>query len=250
MHILALHGFTGRGSDFHPLSKVCGSDWHCPDLPGHGLDPKLDCTPEATVALINQTLSSLHSPITASPDIILGYSMGARAALLHATQHPEAWKALILISPNPGIEEARSRAARRQADEALAKIIENGGVPNFLDCWQETPLIRAQKNLPADIRESMQSSRLEHTTAGLASSLRQFGQGSLPNLWEQLHKLRMPVCVISGKLDTKYSRIADRIKAEIGDECRHISIANTSHAPHFEASAIFARHLQEFMSEL
>lgn len=243
MPIIALHGFTGRGTDFAPLAQLVGGDWHCPDLPGHGPAPELNCSPEATVASINL---GLHTTC----NILLGYSMGARAALLHATQHPNTWQALVLISPNPGIDNENERVTRREADESLARSIENNGVAAFLDDWQETPLIRAQKDLPYDVRAAMQRSRLEHTTAGLANSLRHFGQGSTPNLWPELNKLTMPVCVITGEKDAKYSRIAERIQNKLSENCQHFSIQNTSHAPHLEAGQTFANIITKFLAKI
>lgn len=245
MPILALHGFTGRGSDFRPLAQACGGDWHCPDLPGHGPNPQLDCSPEMTVACINQALSTLHSP----PKILLGYSMGARAALLHASQHPEAWQALILISPNPGIEDEAMRADRREADNALAKRIKDHGTPSFLEFWQETPLIRAQKNSPTELRSAMQKSRLEHTSDGLANSLRQFGQGTTPNLWPKMKTLSMPICIITGELDKKYTQIGERITEECTTSSLRV-LPNLSHAPQIEAPERVASIIQESLVNL
>lgn len=249
MRILALHGFTGRGSDFAPLSQLCGGIWHCPDLPGHGSNPRLDCSPESTIDFINQRLLLPDSPRSTQTNILLGYSMGARAAMLQAIQHPSTWQALVLISPNPGIENEKERITRREADENLARSIEKNGVATFLDGWQETPLIRAQKDLPDDVRAAMQRSRLEHTTVGLANSLRQFGQGSITNLWPKLNKLAMPVCVITGEKDAKYSRIAERIQHKLGDNCQHFSIHNASHAPHLEEAQIFAPIITKFLAK-
>src|SRR6056297_509909 len=113
--IFALHGFTGVGSDFAPFAKLFdATTWHCPNLPGHGPSPQLDCKPEATLDFIQSQVSDLRfqpsapqfqvSALSPQPSALLGYSMGARAALLHAMQFPKQWNALILISPSPGIE--------------------------------------------------------------------------------------------------------------------------------------------------
>ncbi len=246
MQILALHGFTGRGSDFHGLAQTLGGEWHCPDLPGHGPKPQLDCSPKSTL----QFLDNQHIGINAPSNILVGYSMGARAALLYATQKPDSCRALILISPNPGIEDASQRTARREADDMLAQSIESDSIPTFLHRWQETPLIRAQKKLPKDTLIAMQNSRMQHTKKGLANSLRQFGQGSVPNLWPKLDKLKMPVCVITGELDEKYSEIGRRMKDELQESCQHIKMPSLSHAPHFEAREDFCAIVANFLSEI
>ena len=244
MQILALHGFTGSGSDFSTLSQSCGGDWHCPDLPGHGPDPMLDCSPQATLDFINDQLSTLNS----QPSVLMGYSMGARAALLHAIHDPKNWAGLILISPNPGIEDDSARTQRRLSDADLADRIEREGVPAFLDYWQKTPMIRSQQNnIPTGLLESMQRKRLEHQAAGLANSLRQFGQGNMPNLWPELPKLNMPVCILTGEQDEKYTQIANRMIAIQGE---HTVIPNVGHMPHLENLEYSAIAINRFLEQI
>ena len=127
------------------FAELIGGEWHCPDLPGHGPDPQLDCTPVATVEFLERELTTIYSPLPTPKNILLGYSLGARAALQHAVAYPEVWDALILISPNPGIEDPAERAARRSADEVLAQRIERHGALAFIEFWKETQMIRSQK---------------------------------------------------------------------------------------------------------
>ncbi|MGZ0709445.1 alpha/beta fold hydrolase [Coraliomargarita sp. W4R53] len=251
MQILALHGFTGCGSDFAPCAELVGGQWHCPDLPGHCDHLKLDCSPQATVDYIQQQLPTCHSSRPTPQRILLGYSMGARAALQHATQYPAAWEALILISANPGIETEAERAQRRSADAKLADSIQVKGVPEFLEFWQQTPLIRNQQKIPDDWRKTMQSHRLKHTARGLANSLWQFGQGSCPNLWPQISKLKMPVCLITGERDSKYTNIAKRMLPELRSPLStHAEIKDASHMPHLEAAEASAKVMKRFLNSL
>jgi 2-succinyl-6-hydroxy-2,4-cyclohexadiene-1-carboxylate synthase len=246
INILALHGFTGCGGDFTGFSGLLGNAeaWHCPDLPGHGSAADLDSCPESTLAWVQST--------SGPSNVLLGYSMGARAALLHATRFPEKWRALILISANPGIESAAERAARREADERLAARIEQEGTQTFLDYWQETPLIQSQKRIRPDWRTKMQANRLQQSPKGLANSLRQFGQGSCPNLWPEMKNLKMPVLLISGSEDQKYSLIAERICKDLklaGNQAvEHAIIEGASHMPHLERPALSSKEIDQFLS--
>jgi 2-succinyl-6-hydroxy-2,4-cyclohexadiene-1-carboxylate synthase len=248
MSILALHGFTGCGADFAPLAQQVGGKWHCPELPGHGPKPQLDCSPRATLDCINQELTHHHLAVT-TQKILLGYSMGARAALLHATQHPEAWDALILISGNPGIEDETDRANRRIADTELADSIERLGMQAFLEFWQETPLIRSQKKIPADLRVSMQANRLKNTSLGLAKSLSQFGQGTTANLWPKLGKLTLPALLITGERDKKYTNIAHRMRTVL-PHASHVTILDASHMPHLEQTDQMIEAMHPFLADL
>ncbi len=245
MSILALHGFTGCGADFAPLAERCGGDWKCPNLPGHGSDPQMDCSPDAMVDFIDMQHSRLNVQHT-TPSTLLGYSMGARAALLHAIRNPNVWDALILISPNPGIEDKSERALRHEADSILAERIEHEGVEAFLDYWQNTPLIRSQQNAQATTREAMYVNRRQHKAGGLTNSLRQFGQGSFPNLWPDLKKLHLPTLLITGDADEKYTAIAQRMNCQL-PKAIHQRINNSGHAPHLEKTEEFTQVLLCFL---
>jgi len=247
MFTLALHGFTGCGADFAPLAQTIGGEWHCPELPGHGSESKLDCSPKGTVNYINRLLIN-HQQAATTQKILLGYSMGARAALLHATHHPDVWDAVILISANPGIENEINRSNRRIADAKLADSIERLGMKAFLEFWQETPLIRSQKDIPTDQQALMQANRLKNTSAGLAKSLRQFGQGSAPNLWPKIGKLIMPTLLITGEKDTKYTSIAQRMQ-KVLPSASHVAILDTSHMPHLEQSDPVKKVIQTFLAK-
>ncbi|MFP4157367.1 MAG: alpha/beta fold hydrolase [Opitutales bacterium] len=250
MHILALHGFTGVGSDFAPFAKLCDvAQWHGPNLPGHGPNPQLNCAPEAVLDWIQSQASALPSKSPGAapePTILLGYSMGARAALLHAIRCPEQWDALILISPNPGIEDEQDRARRRAVDEKLARRIEQDGVPAFIEFWQNTPMIRTQKTIREDWREAMQAQRKQHTAAGLAASLRQFGQGQCPNLWPELKRLTRPTLLLCGREDHKYTALAERMVNQLPCAVSR-TIHQAGHMPQLENPAASAREINDFL---
>lgn len=173
--------------------------------------------------------------------------MGARAALQHACAYPNLWDALILISPNPGIETEEARAERRKVDDKLARRIETDGAASFIEFWQSTPMIRSQQRIRGEWRAAMQASRAQHTAAGLARSLRQFGQGSCSNLWPELSKLKMPVLLITGAEDIKYTRIAERMKTKLSI-CSVIDAAG--HMPHLEQPEATAAAVDEFVARL
>lgn len=240
--VLALHGFTGCGEDFARFSPLCHTvdAWHCPNLPGHGAKPQLDCSPAATLSFTDEE--------SAGSNILLGYSMGARAALQHATEYPNRWDALVLISPNPGIEDEKQRNERRNTDEKLAARIENDGVATFIEFWQNTPMIRSQKKIRPDWRAQMQENRALHTAEGLSSSLRQFGQGNCPNLWPELQKLSIPVLLIVGAEDLKYSQIAGRMMDSLSCAVCEI-IDEVGHMPHLEDPEICADIIDDFLRE-
>ena len=245
MQILALHGFTGSGADFELFAPLIEEKWHCPDLPGHGDSQNQDCSPEATQSLIQQKYEGLPR----GRKVIVGYSMGARAALNHAILNPQQWDGMILISANPGIENEPERLARRRSDEKLAQRIESDGIDQFLEFWQQQPLMLSQQKIRSDWLTVMLANRRTNSTQGLAHSLRSFGQGSCPNRWPQLQQLKMPVLCLTGEFDAKYRRINERIIKQI-PRAEHSVIRDVGHMPHLENPSICAPTINRFLKTL
>ena len=204
---------------------------------------------DVAATFLSPDLESDKSVASKTPKIVLGYSMGARAALLHAIANLKHWDALILISANPGIESAAERSARAASDTALAQRIISDGVPTFLEFWQQTPIIRSQQHIRADWQASMQQNRLQHTAAGLAKSVEQFGQAACPNLWPQLNKLQCPILLISGKHDLKYCTIAERMQRAL-PQAQWSKIPDAGHMPHLEAPEATAAAIRRFVHQL
>jgi 2-succinyl-6-hydroxy-2,4-cyclohexadiene-1-carboxylate synthase len=231
-----LHGFTGGGQDFEALEPHLPAGPHAaPDLVGHARPPAsvpddLSCyTMAACVADV-----AAHMEAAGEPQVVLGYSMGARVALSLTLARPELVRALILIGGTAGIEDAQEAAARRAADEALAARIERVGVARFLEEWAKTPIIATQARVAPAWRARMEARRAGLSARGLAHSLRGMGTGAMPSLWGALGQVRCPTLLITGGEDTKFCQIAARMAAQMAD-ARHVVIAGAGHAAHLEA---------------
>ena len=68
--------------------------------------------------------------------------MGARAAMQHVLTNTSAWDAVILISPQPGIQYKYERISRKERDTILENRILREGVSKFIEFWQQTDLIK------------------------------------------------------------------------------------------------------------
>ena len=242
MEILALHGFTGLGSDFAPFAELCSGNWTTPDLPGHGSSHYRDCDVDSTIAFIQQQSQYLYGNIR----ILIGYSMGSRAALNHAIHYPDAWDGLILISANPGIDKQEEKERRRIADNKLASRIETESIEAFLKYWHSLPIIASQQNIDPTWLASMNQARSNQTPKGLAASLRDFGQGVCPNLWPGLQMLRIPTLLLSGELDTKYTEIGKRLTASL-PHAEHCEISSAGHMPHLENPIESSQAINSFL---
>jgi 2-succinyl-6-hydroxy-2,4-cyclohexadiene-1-carboxylate synthase len=226
--LVLVHGFTQTATSWRPVVAHLTADLGpavdivAVDAPGHGTrcDVRADL-PTASAMLAEATGRATY----------VGYSMGGRLCLHVALASPSLVERLVLIGTTPGIEDERERAARRAADEELADEIERAGVPAFLRRWLAQPLFAGLAPSDADIE-----SRLANTAAGLASSLRLAGTGAQAPLWSRLGELTMPVLVIAGERDTKFTAIGQRMAASIGD-ATFAEIEGAGHAVHLERPA-------------
>ncbi|MBN2068216.1 MAG: alpha/beta fold hydrolase [Opitutales bacterium] len=243
--IIALHGFTGLGSDFALCAHAAhrAFSWVCPDLPGHGRHETRENYPEAFSSL----LEKLHETFPAAH--LLGYSMGARLLLVHSITKGMNSPSLTLISATGGIEGSIERRQRVENDAILAERLLSDGLHTFLEFWANTPLIQTQENIPAKWKQRMRQQRLmRHSPKNLATALRQFSPGVIPTVWEQLRQISAPTLLSYGEQDGKYANYAKRLHQLIPDAALS-AIPGSGHAPHLESPELFAKSLQNFIKK-
>jgi 2-succinyl-6-hydroxy-2,4-cyclohexadiene-1-carboxylate synthase len=225
MSAVVLHGFAGSATAllrFFPGAAA-------PELPGHGRSRDA----ASWEAAVDELVASLHGPA-----VLFGYSMGARLALALALRHPQRIERLILESGTAGIEDPAARAQRRNDDDALAQLIERGGMEKFVERWEQHPTLASLKPFAAQLRPE----RLAHRPQGLASALRHLGTGAQPSYWEDLRELQVPVLLVAGAQDEKFAAIARRMR-ELLPRAALKLVPDCGHAPHLERPAAFAEAL-------
>ncbi|HEX3459641.1 MAG TPA: alpha/beta fold hydrolase [Acidimicrobiales bacterium] len=246
--LVMAHGFTQTGNVWGKLDVLLAADYQVvrADLPGHGGSGRV----RANLPEGGRRLGALGGRAT-----YLGYSMGARVCLHLALDQPELVDALILVSGTAGIEDPGERAARRAADNRLADQLDPPGpqpidrpdldqarVDSFLRDWLDTPLLAG-----VPIEANGFAERRRNTGPGLASSLRLAGTGTQLPLWGQLAGLTMPVLVITGERDNKFTDIGRRMVGAIGDHATQVVVAGAGHSPHLEEPARVAKEIRAFL---
>ena len=175
--------------------------------------------------------------------IYVGYSMGGRLCLRLALDRPELVRGLVLVSASPGIADDRERAGRTEADEALADSIERDGVDAFLSRWLAQPMFAT---VPANAPGLSDRHRL--TAAYLAACLRVLGTGVMEPMWNDLPKLTMPLLLVTGTLDDKYTTIAGRMLERMHAGVEHVELEG-GHALPLEQPAVLGGLITAFATE-
>ncbi len=222
--IVAFHGFSLTGEQFSPAADLLHRTIVAPDLPGHGLSASRITELDFVLADLETLLAS-----PGGPRPLIGYSQGARLALLAAVEDSSEMSALILVSGTAGLRDLTARHARATDDLDLAERIETIGLDPFIDSWTSEG-ITSLSHLTEAYRTWDRSVRSENAAAGLASALRGYGQGAQPSVWGEIRGLRLPVLLITGSRDERYISINEEMAGLIPD-AEFTVISDAGHNP-------------------
>lgn len=207
---LCLHGFTGspgswaflREQGVHALTPALVGHAEPGDFPGV---TRFEDEVERLAALAPPG-EALH---------LVGYSLGARLALGLALRDPGRVQSLTLISGHPGLHDDAERSARRASDAEWIELLRGEGLPAFVDAWERLPLWSTQARLPEAVRSRKRAERLAHHGGELARSLVLTGLAEMPNYRERLARLDLPVRLLAGERDPKFSALAKQMAARL-----------------------------------
>ncbi len=245
--LVLLHGFTGSTETWESLVGMLeGTATIAVDLPGHGRSGAPRDPARYALDRFADDLAAVLDALQVDRTAVLGYSLGARAALHFAAAHPHRVAALVLESASPGIRDPAERAARMASDAALADTIERDGVPAFVDRWERLPLWASQASLPEATRARLHAQRVANGPDGLANSLRGAGAGTHPSVIERLAGHGRPTLLIVGALDTKYMALGHILAAAIPG-ARVAVVPDAGHAVHLEQPDVFADLVTDFL---
>jgi 2-succinyl-6-hydroxy-2,4-cyclohexadiene-1-carboxylate synthase len=246
--LVLLHGFTQGPGSWDPLVAELDPSYEivAVTLPGHGpagsASAQARLSFEAAAGAVADAVAEVAGP---EPATWMGYSLGGRLALRVALDRPELVDSLALLGATAGIEEADPRSARVEIDERLAAGLERKGVEQFVDGWLAQALFARLSRSDAGVEE-----RRKGTVEGLASALRLLGTGAQEPVWSRLGEIRVPVLLLAGELDSKFSALAFRMAAGIGDNAGLSFVPGAGHAAHLERPKSVATILNRFLVAL
>lgn len=231
-----LHGFSNSGASWQPVIGALGQRYRvlAPDIRGHA------STGAARPVTLDAVIGDV-ALLTTADFTLVGYSQGGRIALHVALTLAQRVERLVLIGASPGIADADERARRRIADERLAERIERLTIEEFAREWARTPVLA---DIPPQLAAIAYEDRLRSTPAGLAAALRGLGTGALPPVWERLGELVMPVVLLAGERDPKFTALAYEMASRIPRAEVRI-VPGAGHAVHLERPEVVAGVLLE-----
>ena len=248
--LVLLHGFTGSSASWSRVGHELARHHRviAIDLIGHGASSAPRDPSRYGFEHALDDLAEVIYRLGPARAAWLGYSMGGRLALGLALLHPNRVSSLILESATPGIQDEGERLQRSDADEDLARRIEDVGVEAFVSEWEGLPLWRSQRALPVEVLQHQRDLRLRNSVTGLANSLRGMGQGAQSSYWDRLGEIQAPVLLVAGSLDRKYAGLAGQMGIKIPRATLAV-IPEAGHAVHLERPRQFTDSVRDFLGE-
>ncbi len=250
--ILFLHGFTGCAEDWFPIIDSLPENFNyvCLDFIGHGKSDH-PVIPEFynTESIIEQIKTVKERIVKSSKIILLGYSMGGRAALAFSIKYPEDIKGLVLESASAGIKNEAERNKRYEDDLKLIEFISSHTMEEFIDFWQDQEMFNTQRRFSNDKLKRLKKTKYNNSKIGLINLLKGFSTGIMPPLHDKLKTLPVKVILISGELDTKYTFINSKIVRGF-QKAKHKVIKNAGHNTHLEEPKRFIEIITNYFNQI
>jgi 2-succinyl-6-hydroxy-2,4-cyclohexadiene-1-carboxylate synthase len=233
MTTVLLHGFLGAPSSWDEVVSALPSSERVvrPSLMGHTRTAS-DDAPSSFDGEVDRIALGLDRE-RVGPVHLVGYSMGARVALVLALRHPQLVARLTLVSGLPGIADDDERRVRARLDDALARELVQGGLPAFVARWETLPLFASQRDLPVEVRARHRAVRLSHDEKALARALEVLTPGRMPVATPRLGEITARTLLVAGALDAKFVAVARSIEPLFPDARVRI-LPDTGHDPTLE----------------
>ena len=249
--LVALHGFAARGAFFDDLALRLADccDVIAPDFIGHGT---LQQDEDVSIERLAEQINFIMELQNARPIFLLGWSMGAAAALAYLARYESEHIAGLIIedmAPKPlhgadwafGIGEGY----RQRHVDATIRQIREGWALYGRKVWRATfaSALVAKEYEQSPLFEAFLDNR----------------EAALENAWRSLMAfdardvvtgLDLPILAIMGKESQVYGPgLSDWYDANLqkGDVCR---LSGVGHAPHLEQPAAFANCVASFIQRL
>lgn len=250
--VLFIHGFTGNAEEWFPVIEQLPDSFNYAalDLVGHGKSDK-PVNPDfyTTESIVDQIKFVKEKISPDNPIILVGYSMGGRAALCFATAYTKEIKGLVLESSSAGIKNDTERKKRYEEDLKLVQFIHDHSMEEFIELWYDQEMFNTQRRFSNDKIKKLHKKKYDNSKIGMMNILKGFSTGIMPPLHDKLKSILVKTVLISGELDSKYTFINSKIVRGFR-KAKHKVVKNSGHNTHLEEPKRFIEIISNYLNQL
>ncbi len=255
--VVLVHGLSATNASMLPLIPTLARDFRvlAPDLPGHG---GTQATGAAHAArYLGDWLMAFLRETCDQPAVLIGNSLGGRAALEVALNSPDQVRGLVLLCPAVAFRKLRQLVpfVRLVPDELAALPVR---IPRRMALRGVRGLFAEPSRLPdawfdAAIDEFLRVSTNRANRLAMFSAMRHiyldepFGE---TGFWDRLPALKPPALFIWGDRDSLVPSGFGRFVAEALPSARSIVLDDCGHVPQFEYRERTATLARDFIDGL
>ncbi|MDJ0762543.1 MAG: alpha/beta fold hydrolase [Myxococcota bacterium] len=234
LKILCLHGFLGLPADWEFLG---------PALAAHGVDAEISALDLWSFSGLSLTeVVQRVADLCTSDEILLGYSMGGRIALMACFAALEKPAGLGIVSAHYGGLTPGACSDRQAWDEAWAKRFELGNWHNVLADWSKQPVFSGGPG-QVPIRDEARFDR-----QALAHALRAWSVAHQPDQRPNLAQSNVPILWLAGEQDTKYMQVANHLSGMANNALKVRIVKGAGHRLPWQAPDVVAQLLAAFIT--
>lgn len=244
-----LHGFLGSSCDWDScLPYLDVSHAIRVDLPCHGLSKycEVDDLQQACHQVQLTVLAQLKKENldTATPLVLVGYSLGARIAMYGLAESCFGdlnIQGAILEGGNFGLQTEEEKVLRWENDKHWSKRFATEAIDYVLFHWYQQGVFAS---LSPEQREELIELRSDNLGSQVACMLRATSLAKQPLLLDAMRQLSIPLLYICGEQDDKFRALAQHSGLPFQ------SVAQAGHNVHHEKPAQFSALISEFINKI
>lgn len=251
--LVILHGLYGSSGNWMSMVKLLDKHFeiYIPDQRNHGRSPHSD---EFNYSLLTQDMYDFFMQNKISKAVLLGHSMGGKAAMHFAKEHKELISSLIVVDIAPK-NYSSSVSPESLAHVYIIKVLNQLNLSNIKNREEADEILSRslhQKELRSFLLKNLLRNKEGHYewALNLYSIQNNFGNiagGFSPETWDHVKITDIPVLFIKGELSTYISEKDFSLIYKYFPEAVIKTIEGTTHWLHAEKPEQFAKEILSFV---
>jgi pimeloyl-ACP methyl ester carboxylesterase len=237
--IVFLHGLLGSSKSWAFQFERFSRNYRVVawDAPGFGQSEMVPASIDAYAETLREFVANVGQPNVS----LVGHSMGGTVATRLAAAFPELVSRLVLSCSHAGYGDPETAPMSAKFESRKREFDEIGhaayGVNRARDLLPQS--------VPACVFNHAAEIASEINPEGLRRATRMLQCADNRPL---LPKLKMPILVLSGEMDTDVQPILKADLLRLAPVTRHVEMPGLGHAPYFEAPDYFNSLIEDFLS--